>query len=52
MINRLRIAGINFNDGFGGGNIVEFNCGFNMVRETLDHGVLNTWYVNMEFIDV
>ncbi len=36
-------AGINFNDGFGGGNLVEYNLGFNMVRETGDHGPFNSW---------
>ena len=36
-------AGINFNDGFGGGNKVENNLIFNMVRETSDHGPFNSW---------
>ena len=36
-------AGINFNDGFGGGNLVERNVVFNMVRETGDHGPFNSW---------
>ena len=36
-------AGINFNDGFGGGNSVENNLIFNMVRETADHGPFNSW---------
>ena len=36
-------AGINFNDGFGGGNILENNLMFNMVRETGDHGTFNSW---------
>ena len=36
-------AGINFNDGFGGGNWVAENLGFNMVRETGDHGPFNSW---------
>ena len=36
-------AGINFNDGFGGGNLVEGNLVFNMVRETLEHGPFNSW---------
>ena len=36
-------AGINFNDGFGGGNILENNLIFNMVRETSDHGNFNSW---------
>ena len=36
-------AGINFNDGFGGGNVVKNNLLFNFVRETLDHGNFNSW---------
>lgn len=55
-------AGININDGFGGGNVFEGNLVFNMVRleclavasrpfiplvvqvrETGDHGPLNSW---------
>lgn len=36
-------AGINFNDGFGGGNKVSYNLGFNLVRETGDHGPFNSW---------
>ena len=36
-------AGINFNDGFGGGHLVEQNLIFNMVRETGDHGSFNSW---------
>ena len=31
-------AGINFNDGFAGGNLVKGNLVFNQVRETGDHG--------------
>ena len=36
-------AAINFNDGMGGGNTVEGNLIFNMVRETDDHGPFNSW---------
>ena len=36
-------AGINLNDGFGGGNLVERNLMFNWVRETGDHGNFNSW---------
>ena len=36
-------AGINFNDGFGGGNVIEHNLLFNQVRETGDHGPFNSW---------
>lgn len=36
-------AGINFNDGFGGGHEVSKNVAFNFVRETSDHGPFNSW---------
>ena len=36
-------AGINFNDGLGGGNLVENNLAFNLVRETGDNGPFNSW---------
>lgn len=36
-------AGVNFNDGFGGGNRVEQNLIFDQCRETADHGPINTW---------
>ena len=36
-------AGVNFNDGFGGGNIMTRNLLFNYVRETGDHGPFNAW---------
>jgi hypothetical protein len=36
-------AGINYNDAFMGGDIVESNIIFNMVRETGDHGTFNSW---------
>ena len=36
-------AGINFNDGFGGGNLMKNNLIFNFVRETLAHGPFNSW---------
>eukprot|EP01083_Nonionella_stella_P091597 256156_1 len=36
-------AGINFNDGFGGGNNVESNLLFNTCRESGDHGPFNSW---------
>ncbi|XP_057307631.1 uncharacterized protein LOC130645609 isoform X2 [Hydractinia symbiolongicarpus] len=36
-------AGININDGFGGGNSINNNLLFNFVRETDDHGPINTW---------
>jgi len=36
-------AGVNFNDGFGGGNIMHGNLLMNHVRETGDHGPFNSW---------
>ncbi len=36
-------AGININDAFGGGNYIDHSLMFNTVRETADHGPLNTW---------
>lgn len=40
LINR---AGVNINDGFGGGNELYSNVMFNQVRETYDHGPFNSW---------
>eukprot|EP01112_Ceratiomyxa_fruticulosa_P011058 TRINITY_DN2973_c0_g1_i5.p1 TRINITY_DN2973_c0_g1~~TRINITY_DN2973_c0_g1_i5.p1 ORF type:complete len:905 (+),score=191.36 TRINITY_DN2973_c0_g1_i5:344-3058(+) len=36
-------AGINFNDGFGGGNEIAENLLFNQCRESSDHGPFNSW---------
>eukprot|EP00051_Salpingoeca_urceolata_P015335 m.198436 g.198436 ORF g.198436 m.198436 type:complete len:722 (-) comp18370_c0_seq6:228-2393(-) len=36
-------AGLNFNDGFGGGDIIEGNLLANCVRESGDHGPWNSW---------
>ena len=36
-------GGINFNDGFGGGNLLKNNLVFNHVRETTAHGPFNSW---------
>jgi hypothetical protein len=36
-------AGINFNDGFGGGDVLERNLLLNCVRESGDHGPFNSW---------
>lgn len=35
-------AGINFNDGFGGGSVVTENLGYNTCRESSDHAVFNS----------
>ena len=31
------------NDGHAGGHLMSRNAGFNLVRETTDHGVFNSW---------
>lgn len=36
-------AGINFNDGFGGGDEIGYNLVFSTCRESGDHGPLNSW---------
>lgn len=36
-------AGINLNDGFGGGDIIKDNLLLNCVRESGDHGPVNSW---------
>ena len=36
-------AGINFNDGFGGGDDISRNLVFSTCRESGDHGPLNSW---------
>lgn len=42
MFNLPRAA-INFNDGLGGGNLVDRNVIFNTCRESGDHGPINSW---------
>mmetsp|Transcript_46924 Transcript_46924/g.73445 ORF Transcript_46924/g.73445 Transcript_46924/m.73445 type:complete len:228 (+) Transcript_46924:430-1113(+) len=42
MLNGPR-AGVNINDGFGGGNIIERNLIINTCRESGDHGPFNSW---------
>jgi hypothetical protein len=36
-------AAININDGLAGGHIIESNLLFNTVRQSSDHGCINTW---------
>ena len=36
-------AGVNLNDGFAGGHLLAQNLIFNTVRETNDHGAINSW---------
>jgi len=36
-------AGLNFNDQFGGGDLIRSNLLFNCVRESGDHGPFNSW---------
>jgi hypothetical protein len=42
MFNMPR-AGININDGYYGNHTISYNVIFNTVRETSDHGPINTW---------
>ena len=42
MFNMPR-AGININDGYYGNRTISYNVIFNTVRETSDHGPINTW---------
>ena len=44
MFNAARAA-INLNDGFAGGHLIASNLLFNSVRETNDHGAINSWCV-------
>jgi len=39
----LARAGFNFNDGFGGGDLVYENVLFHTCRESADHGPINSW---------
>ena len=43
-------AGVNFNDGFGGGHFLSGNVVFNAVRETGDHGPLNRFATCRELL--
>ena len=36
-------AGININDGYGGGHVIERSVIFNQILESGDHGPINTW---------
>jgi len=45
-------AGINFNDGFGGGNDASENVIFNMCRQSGDHGPINSWDRQLFWTDV
>jgi len=45
-------SGINFNDGFGGGNRVENNVIFNQCRQSGDHGPINSWDRQLYFTDL
>lgn len=40
---RRAASRLQLNDGFAGGNVIEGNLIFNMVRETGDHGPYNSW---------
>jgi len=45
-------AGINFNDGFGGGSNLTYNILFNTCRESADHGPFNSWDRQVYVTDV
>jgi len=45
-------AGINFNDGFGGGSNITYNVLFNTCRESGDHGPFNSWDRQVYVTDV
>ena len=45
-------SGINFNDGFGGGNEVVSNVIFNECRQSGDHGPINSWDRQLFWTDV
>ena len=44
-------AGINFDDGFGGGNNISNNALFNYCRDSGDHGPFNSWDRNMFLVN-
>ena len=44
-------AGINFDDGMGGGSVVSQNVVFNMCRESSDHGPFNSWSRQVYLVD-
>jgi hypothetical protein len=43
LIFNIPRAGVNINDGFYGNHTLSWNVMFNTVRETNDHGPINTW---------
>jgi len=43
VVFNLGRAGFNFNDGFGGGDVVLENVLFHTCRESSDHGPINSW---------
>merc|ERR1711953_1666785 len=45
-------AGINFNDGFGGGDVVSNNGIWNQCRQSGDHGPINSWDRQIFLTDV
>ena len=44
-------AGINYNDGFGGGNNISGNILFNFCRDSGDHGPFNSWDRQMFLVE-
>lgn len=45
-------AGINMNDGFGGGNRISQNVIWNQCRQSGDHGPINSWDRQLFWTDV
>jgi hypothetical protein len=43
LIFNIPRAGVNINDGFYGNHTISWNVIFNTVRETKDHGTINSW---------
>jgi hypothetical protein len=43
VVLNLGRAGFNFNDGFGGGDVITGNILFHTCRESSDHGPINSW---------
>lgn len=44
-------AGVNFNDGMGGGSVLTRNVLFNFCRESSDHGPFNSWNRQVYLVD-
>ena len=45
-------AAVNFNDGFGGANMLRYNLLINAVRESGDHGMYSLIYLNTKLLQL